>query len=78
MFNRETSDADPRLAFTSKEIEVLRKITATHNRMTFSDCVLQLAKLGGYLARSKDPPPGNTVVWRRLARLSDIVLGKSL
>jgi len=31
--------------------------------------------LGGYLARAHDPPPGNLVVWRGLARLNDLALG---
>jgi hypothetical protein len=35
----------------------------------------KLARLGGYLARAKDPPPGNTVMWRGLTRLTDIQLG---
>jgi len=30
---------------------------------------------GGYLARANDPPPGNTVMWRGLSRLTDIALG---
>jgi len=30
---------------------------------------------GGYLARAKDPPPGNIVMWRGLSRLNDITLG---
>jgi hypothetical protein len=34
-----------------------------------------IAKLGGYLARSKDPAPDNLVVWRGLTRLLDIHLG---
>jgi hypothetical protein len=29
----------------------------------------------GCLARTKDPPPGNTVMWRGLTRLTDIQLG---
>jgi hypothetical protein len=28
-----------------------------------------------YLARANDPPPGNTVMWRGLSRLTDIALG---
>jgi hypothetical protein len=31
-----------------------------------------------YLAREKDPPPGNMVIWRGLARLADICLGLEL
>jgi transposase-like protein len=29
----------------------------------------------GYLARATDPPPGNTVIWRGLSRLTNIKLG---
>ncbi|MBI1777533.1 MAG: hypothetical protein HYR63_22200, partial [Proteobacteria bacterium] len=35
----------------------------------------KIARLGGYLARANDPPPGNTVMWRGLSRLTDIALG---
>jgi len=37
--------------------------------------VIKLARLGGYLARAHDRPPGNTVIWRGLSRLTDIELG---
>jgi hypothetical protein len=37
--------------------------------------LIKLAQLGGYLARSSDPPPGNMVIWRGLSRLVDIELG---
>jgi hypothetical protein len=43
-----------------------------------SHYAIQLAKLGGYLARKNDPPPGITVMWRGLTRLTDIVLGMRL
>jgi hypothetical protein len=39
------------------------------------DAVQLLAKLGGYLARTHDPPPGNLILWRGLARLTDIQIG---
>jgi hypothetical protein len=42
---------------------------------TLSHYLTALAKLGGYLARKGDPPPGNTVMWRGLTRLTDIILG---
>ena len=35
----------------------------------------KFARLGGYLARANDPPPGNIVRGRGLARLTDIQLG---
>lgn len=34
-----------------------------------------IARLGGYLARAKDPPPGNMVMWRGMPLLNDIELG---
>jgi hypothetical protein len=40
--------------------------------------VVKVARLGGYLARSRDPPPGNLVMWRGFARLADITLGSTL
>ena len=36
---------------------------------------MKLARLGGYLARVSDPPPGNIVMWRGLSRLTDIQIG---
>ena len=39
---------------------------------------LKVARLGGYLARSHDPPPGITVMWRGWSRLADIMLGAEL
>jgi hypothetical protein len=45
---------------------------------TLSSYITKLARLGGYLARAADPPPGNTVMWRGLARLTDIEIGFEL
>jgi hypothetical protein len=39
----------------------------------------RLARLGGYLDRTRDPPPGNNMVlWRGMTRLTDIHLGYTL
>jgi hypothetical protein len=43
-----------------------------------SHYLVAVAELGGYLARTKDPPPGNMAIWRRLTRLMDIHLGLEL
>ncbi len=40
-----------------------------------SSYLTKIARLGGYLARTKDPPPGNTVMWRGMSRLTDIERG---
>lgn len=80
MMNRTMPDATPELALTPTEIYLLDELVKDGRREHPSDPSLssyltKLARLGGYLARAKDPPPGNTVMWRGLARLTDIQLG---
>ena len=81
MLHRTSPDADPRLVFTSLEQvlldHVVRDKTAAPGR-TLSDYLIKLARLGGYLARAHDPPPGNMVMWRGMARLTDITLGATV
>ncbi len=67
----------PTLALTATEIGVLDRLVndkpkARHK--TLSHYLIKIARLGGYLARASDPPPGNTVMWRGLSRLTDIAL----
>jgi len=80
MLNRATRHAAPNLAFTPLEIDLLNRLASsgavpTARQRSLSACVIQLARLGGYLARKNDGPPGNTVIWRGLSRLTDIELG---
>lgn len=84
MINRATPEAPARLAFTPIEVELLDKLGPAprtevhHSKPSITSCLIQLARLGGYLARASDPPPGNTVIWCGMARLTDIELGFSL
>src|SRR5437588_840904 len=78
MLNRSASDALPTLALTATEIAVLDRLVSDKpqaRRKTLSHYLTKIARLGGYLARANDPPPGNTVMWRGLSRLTDIELG---
>jgi hypothetical protein len=78
MLNRSAPDALPTLALTTTEISVLDRLVNDKpqaRRKTLSHYLTKIARLGGYLARANDPPPGNTVVWRGLSRLTDIALG---
>lgn len=63
-------------------IELLDRVVhdASHNAQAppLLRNVIRLAQLGGYLARASDPPPGNTVMWRGMRRLTDIQLGYEL
>ena len=80
MLNRADPDGEAKLAFTDSEIEALDRLQPEKDSWvpkpkSLSRYLTKLAKLGGYLARKNDPPPGNMVIWRGLARLTDIVLG---
>ncbi len=83
MLNRADPVASPDEAFTEVEISVLDRLSPKTTvpeflPRTLSHYITQLARLGGYLARKGDPPPGNTVMWRGLTRLTDIVLGMQI
>jgi len=83
MVNRSAPDAAPGVALTKLEIELLDRLVKdkdprSSKRKTLTDYLTKVARLGGYLARKNDPPPGNMVMWRGLARLTDIELGFTL
>ena len=81
MTSRATPEAPAAVALTSEEVEILDRLAGDESPppdRTVAHYLVAVAKLGGYLARSKDPPPGNMVVWRGLTRLMDIYLGFEL
>jgi hypothetical protein len=83
MLNRVEPEAAPEMAFTPEEVRVwdhLRKDKSSYAAAEprLATYLQQLARLGGYLARAGDGPPGNLVMWRGLARLTDIALGFQL
>lgn len=83
MLNRSSPNALPQTALTDSEIRLLDHLVKGRvrdhvRRDTLSHYVVKIARLGGYLARANDPPPGNIVIWRGLSRLSDIELGATI
>ena len=83
MLNRTEPDLEPALVLTEIEIRLLDRLVPDRGPgpskpKTLSDYLTKIARLGGYLARTKDPPPGNIVMWRGLARLNDITLGATV
>jgi len=77
MLNRTDPAAPPQTAFTELEQYLLEELVPDRSPPAtgLANYVEKLARLGGYLARAHDPPPGNTVIWRGLSRLTDIQLG---
>lgn len=83
MLNRSNPHAPPALALTETEIGLLDHLVQDMpqkppRRRTLSHYLTKIARLGGYLARASDPPPGNTVMWRGLSRLTDIGVGATI
>jgi hypothetical protein len=81
MTNRATPEAPAEVALTRAEVEILDRMgagTPPASKRTVSHYLVAIAKLGGYLARANDPPPGNMVLWRGITRLTDIHLGFEL
>ena len=79
MINRAMPNASPELAFTSLELRLLDQLVndkkgGKPRTKPLSAYLIKLARLGGYLARTHDPPPGNMVLWRGVSRLTDIQL----
>lgn len=77
--NRFSQNTPSNIAFTMLELRLLEKLIPdkkqSKKKKVLSDYLNKLAMLGGYLARNSDPPPGNIVMWRGLARLTDIQIG---
>ena len=79
MMNRAVPNASPALAFTALEIHLLDQLATNKGARrpqikSISSYLIRIARLGGYLARAGDSPPGNTVLWRGMSRLTDIEL----
>ena len=80
MINRTAPEAPPELALTKIEIRLLDELlkdgsTSSPPKNNLSTYLTKIARLGGYLGRANDSPPGNTVMWRGMSRLTDIALG---
>jgi hypothetical protein len=80
MLRRAEPGLSPGIALDKTEVYLLdalvkTKPSASAGKATISDYIIKIARLGGYLARASDPPPGNMVMWRGMSKLNDIHLG---
>jgi hypothetical protein len=78
--NRVAPEASPLLTLTPLEINLLDRLVKEKRggnppEKSLSAYLTKIARLGGYLARAQDAPPGHLVMWRGLSRLTDIELG---
>lgn len=82
MLARVAPQAPPTVALNEMELRLLDHMVKDAGRKsrnkTLGRYLMKIARLGGYLARASDPPPGNMVMWRGLSRLTDIQLGAAI
>jgi len=75
MVNRTSPELPAKLVFTDTEIKLLERLVPLKSelrRKTVGNFLLRLARLGGYLNRTRYTPPGNILLWRGMARLTHI------
>ena len=75
---RTEPEGSPAAVFTHTEMVLLQRSRTPVQGHTSHDLNFYLtavARLGGYLARRHDPPPGTIVLWRGFSRLADLVIG---
>jgi hypothetical protein len=76
MVQRTDPEIGVEAAITPQEKTVLDKLFGSPGkRDNLSTYLIRIARLGGYLARTNDGPPGTTIMWRGLCRLTDIQFG---
>ena len=81
LLGREDPDLPAQLLFSDLEIRVLGAFAASRRYPPPEDlgaAVLVLARLGGYLARKHDPPPGHQLLWQGYVTLYGMCLGFAL
>jgi len=73
LLGREEPGLPPDVLFSDLEIEVITAFANSRRDLKppegLGDAVRLVARLGGYLDRKSDPPPGHQVTWRGYAKL---------
>ena len=73
--------SEPCSEFLSKPEWTVLTIKSSRTRTvapSTADAIVLIAKLGGYLARKSDGPPGTLALWRGFKRLKDLTEGWSM
>lgn len=80
LLGRDVPELPPEVMFTDIELEVLRKYAKKkiNPPTSLGEAIKIVAKLGGYLDRKCDPPPGHQIIWRGYFQLQLMCEGFSL
>lgn len=81
LMGRETPNLPAELLFSDVEIRTLQAY-AKKKRLkppsTVGEAVLLVAKIGGYLGRNSDPPPGHQLLWQGYTEFQFMCMGFAL
>ena len=79
LLGREVPDLPPDVLFSDIELEVLESFARSRRDLKpptrLGDAVHLVARLGGYLARKNDYPPGHEAIWVGLTQLEAMARG---
>jgi hypothetical protein len=81
LLGRESPELPAEVLFSDLEIRVLQAFARQRKLegpSTLGIAVGLVARLGGYLARANDPPPGHEIMWRGFTTLQGMSLGFAL
>jgi hypothetical protein len=81
LLGRALPELPAEILFDDEEIEALEALqerrtkTPLQRPLKLQEAVVCMARLGGYLARKSDPPPGSKVLWIGLIKLGGVIEG---
>ena len=81
LVGRETPQLPAEVLFSDRQLEVLDAVARQRGfkaPVQLGDAVLIVARLGGYIGRRRDPPPGHQLLWQGYARLQTMSDGFAL
>ena len=81
LLGRETPELPPEVFFDDFEVEVLgayAKYTNLRPPTTLGAAAFLVAKIGGYMARKSDPPPGHEIMWQGYTGLRTMCVGYAI
>lgn len=84
LLGRQVPDLPCEVFFDEWEVKVLTVVAERQKKgplerpLTLADAMTAVARMGGYMARPSDPPPGAMVLWRGFIRLDGMVDGYCL
>ncbi|MBW2736685.1 MAG: IS4 family transposase [Deltaproteobacteria bacterium] len=81
LLGREAPDLPMEVLFSDLELRVLKLFSKERDLVpptTLGEAVITVARMGGYMNRKHDPPPGAEILWRGHRRLSLLSQGLAL